>query len=168
MSKNSLLWGILLVLLLTSVVTHNLYIMLCSFGLLLILNIFLNKNLKRTFSKVSILLLFYSITCVVQLLLAQEGKVLYKFDINIIITQFTVYITEEGLKIGYSNFMRMVNLLLISSLITSQNLIKSKGNKYQNVIKNVIELIPESIVLIKKRLKIKSFVRFILKEIYSK
>ena len=168
MSKNSLLWGILLVLLLTSVVTHNLYIMLCSFGLLLILNIFLNKNLKSTFRKVSILLLFYSITCVVQLLLAQEGKVLYKFDINIIITQFTVYITEEGLKIGYSNFMRMVNLLLISSLITSQNLIKSKGNKYQNVIKNVIELIPESIVLIKKRLKIKSFVRFILKEIYSK
>lgn len=108
------------------------------------------------------------ITCVLQLLLIQEGKVLYKFDINIIFTKFTLYITEEGLKTGYTNFLRIVNLLLISSLITSQKLISTKGNKYQNVIKNVIDLIPESIILIKKKLKIKSFIRHVLKEIYSK
>jgi len=166
--KSSLLLLSLLVLLLTSIITKNIYTIVSIFGLLLLLNIFLNKNLKSTLRKVIILLLFYMITCVLQLLLIQEGKVLYKFDINIIFTKFTLYITEEGLKTGYTNFLRIVNLLLISSLITSQKLISTKGNKYQNVIKNVIDLIPESIILIKKKLKIKSFIRHVLKEIYSK
>lgn len=158
----------LLSILLINIITKNLYVITGIFFLLFLINIFTNKNLKQTLKKISALLLLYFITCVIQILLVQQGKVLCKININIFFTKVNIYITEEGIHTAYINFLRMANLFMISVIITSNNLINSNGNRYQNVIKNVVELVPESLVLIKKRLKIKYFVRYMLKRIHSK
>lgn len=158
----------LLSILLINIITKNLFVITGIFFLLLLINIFTNKNLKQTLKKISALLLLYFITCAIQILLMQQGKVLWKININIFVTKINIYITEEGIYIAYTNFLRMANLFMISVIITSHNLINNSKNRYQNVIKNVIELVPESLVLIKKRLKIKYFVRYVLKKIHSK
>ncbi|MGF6906587.1 hypothetical protein [Fusobacterium sp. PH5-44] len=169
MSKNKWLGLLsLLSILLINIIIKNLYVITGIFFLLLVINIFTNKNVRQTLKKIGVLLLLYFITCIIQIFIVQEGRVLWKVNINVFITNFTVYVTKEGLYVACANFLRMANLFMISTIITSQNLINSSRNKYQNVIKNVIELVPESLIIIRKRLKIKYFIRYVLKEIYSK
>ncbi|WP_288217633.1 hypothetical protein [uncultured Fusobacterium sp.] len=58
--------------------------------------------------------------------------------------------------------------MLLSWIVTTKKLLNGKFNKYQNVIENVIDLVPQALVMIKKRMKIKWFFRYILKQIRVK
>lgn len=87
----------------------------------------------------------------------QEGEVILKI--------FGVYLTKEALINFLSNFVRVMNFIVVSWLIKGDSVLFNKLGRYKKVIENVVELVPEVFVLFKKRLKIKSFLRHILTSI---
>ena len=87
----------------------------------------------------------------------QEGEVILKI--------FGVYLTKETLINFLSNFVRVMNFIMVSWLIKGDSVLFNKLGRYKKVIENVVELVPEVFVLFKKRLKIKSFLRHILTSI---
>lgn len=155
-----LLKSSLLLLLLSNIFINNLKFMCGISVILLLLNIILNKELKNNLSKMKFLFFLYFSTCLIQLFYKQEGRVLFK------IANF--YITEEGMFNFLLNFLRIFNLLMISWIVSAKKIVRGKFNKYQKVIKTVIDLVPQALVLIKKRMRIKWFFRHILKQIKVK
>lgn len=155
-----LLKSSLLLLLLSNIFINNLKFMCGISVILLLLNIILNKELKNNLSKMKFLFFLYFSTCLIQLFYKQEGRVLFK------IANF--YITEEGMFNFLLNFLRIFNLLMISWVVSAKKIVRGKFNKYQKVIETVIDLVPQALVLIKKRMRIKWFFRHILKQIKVK
>ena len=155
-----LLKSSLLLLLLSNIFINNLKFMCGISVILLLLNIILNKELKNNLSKMRFLFFLYFSTCLIQLFYKQEGRVLFK------IANF--YITEEGMFNFLLNFLRIFNLLMISWIVSAKKIVRGKFNKYQKVIETVIDLVPQALVLIKKRMRIKWFFRHILKQIKVK
>ena len=155
-----LLKSSLFLLLLSNIFINNLQFMCGISVILLLLNIILNKELKNNLSKMKFLFFLYFSTCLIQLFYKQEGRVLFK------IANF--YITEEGMFNFLLNFLRIFNLLMISWIVSAKKIVRGKFNKYQKVIETVIDLVPQALVLIKKRMRIKWFFRHILKQIKVK
>lgn len=155
-----LLKSSLFLLLLSNIFINNLKIMCGISIILLLLNITLNKDLKNNLNRMKFLFFLYFSTCLIQLFYKQEGRVLFK------ITNF--YITEEGMFNFLLNFLRIFNLLMISWIVSAKKIVSGKFNKYQKVIETVIDLVPQALVLIKKRMRIKWFFRHILKQIKVK
>ena len=155
-----LLKSSLFILLLSNIFIDNLKIMFGMTIILFVMNIILNKELKKNINKMKFLFFLYFTTCLIQLFYIQEGRVLFKIG--------SFYITEEGLFNFLLNFLRIFNLLLVSWIVSTRKIINGKFSKYQNVIENVIELVPQALLLIKKRMKIKWFFRHILKQIRVK
>ncbi|WP_349291726.1 MULTISPECIES: hypothetical protein [unclassified Fusobacterium] len=99
-------------------------------------------------------------TCLLQIFYTQEGRVIFKI--------YKFYITEEGMRNFTLNFLRIYNLMLLSWIVTTKKLLNGKFNKYQTVIENVIDLVPQALVMVRKRMKIKWFFRYILEQIKVK
>ena len=152
-----LLKSSLFLLLLSNIFINNLKIMCGISIILLLLNITLNKDLKNNLNRMKFLFFLYFSTCLIQLFYKQEGRVLFK------IANF--YITEEGMFNFLLNFLRIFNLLMISWIVSAKKIVSGKFNKYQKVIETVIDLVPQALVLIKKRMRIKWFFRHILKQL---
>ena len=155
-----LLKSSLFILLLVNIFTSNLIILSIIFLIVLFLNLILNKNLKKHSRQLKVLLFFYLSTFIIQLYYGQQGKVLWKF--------YNFYITQEGLINFTINFVRILNLILMSWLINELKLLTGRLGKYQKIIDTVIELVPDVFILFKKRMKAKNFSRYILKEISKK
>ena len=155
-----LLKSSLFLLLLSNIFINNLKIMCGISIILLLLNITLNKDLKNNLNRMKFLFFLYFSTCLIQLFYKQEGRVHFK------IANF--YITEEGMFNFLLNFLRIFNLLMISWIVSAKKIVSGKFNKYQKVIETVIDLVPQALVLIKKRMRIKWFFRHILKQIKVK
>lgn len=155
-----LLKSSLFLLLLSNIFINNLKFMCGISVVLLLLNIILNKELKNNLNRMKFLFFLYFSTCLIQLFYKQEGRVLFK------IANF--YITEEGMFNFLLNFLRIFNLLMISWIVSAKKIVSGKFNKYQKVIETVIDLVPQALVLIKKRMRIKWFFRHILKQIKVK
>ncbi|MDO4588900.1 MAG: CbiQ family ECF transporter T component [Fusobacterium sp.] len=155
-----LLKSSLILLLLSNIFINDLKVMSIITVILLLMNIFLNKSLKNNLNRMKFLFFLYFTTCLVQLFYKQEGKVLFKF--------LNFYITEEGVLNFLLNFLRIFNLLMISWVISAKKIVSGKFSKYQKVIETVIDLVPQALVLIKKRMRIKWFFRHILKQIKVK
>lgn len=126
----------------------------------IILNLIFNKNLKNSLKKIKFFFFFYLTTCIVQIFYIQEGEVLFKV--------FNIYVTKEGMLNFGINFIRIFNLLMLSWIINAQHILKGRFSAYQNVIENVMSLVPEALQLFKKRMKIKWFFRHILNQIKVK
>ena len=152
-----LLKSSLFILLLVNIFTSNLLILSSILLVVLILNLCLNKNLKKHSRQLKVLLFFYLSTFLVQLYYGQQGKVLFKF--------YNFYLTEEGLMNFAVNFIRILNLILMSWLINEMKLLTGRFSKYQKIIDTVIDLVPVVFVLFKKKMKAKNFTRYILKDI---
>lgn len=152
-----LLKSSLFILLLVNIFTSNLLILSGILLAVLILNLCLNKNLKKHSRQLKVLLFFYLSTFLVQLYYGQQGKVLFKF--------YNFYLTQEGLMNFAVNFIRILNLILMSWLINEMKLLTGRFSKYQKIIDTVIDLVPVVFVLFKKRMKAKNFTRYILKDI---
>lgn len=150
----------LFILLLLNIFINDLLYIGVTTIILFLLNLKYNKNLRENIGRVRFLFFLYFITCFLQIFYTQEGEVLFK------ISKF--YITKEGMYNFFLNFMRIFNLLLLSWLVVAQKLINTKFNKYQKIIETVIELVPQAILLIRKRMRIKWFFRYILKQIRVK
>ena len=155
-----LLKSSLFILLLVNIFASNLIILSIIFLIVLFLNLILNKNLKKHSRQLKVLLFFYLSTFIIQLYYGQQGKVLWKF--------YNFYITQEGLINFTINFVRILNLILMSWLINELKLLTGRLGKYQKIIDTVIELVPDVFILFKKRMKAKNFSRYILKEISKK
>lgn len=152
-----LLKSSLFILLLVNIFTSNLLILSGILLVVLILNLFLNKNLKKHSRQLKVLLFFYLSTFLVQLYYGQQGKVLFKF--------YNFYLTQEGLMNFGVSFIRILNLVLMSWLINEMKLLTGRFSKYQKIIDTVIDLVPVVFVLFKKKMKAKNFTRYILKDI---
>ena len=152
-----LLKSSLFILLLVNIFTSNLLILSSILLVVLILNLCLNKNLKKHSRQLKVLLFFYLSTFLVQLYYGQQGKVLFKF--------YNFYLTQEGLMNFGVSFIRILNLVLMSWLINEMKLLTGRFSKYQKIIDTVIDLVPFVFVLLKKRMKAKNFTRYILKDI---
>ncbi|WP_286033531.1 CbiQ family ECF transporter T component [Fusobacterium necrogenes] len=150
----------LLILLLLNIFINNLLYIGTTTLILFILNLIYNRNLKENIQRVRFLFFFYFLTCLLQIFYTQEGEVLFKF--------LKFYITKEGIYNFLLNFLRIFNLLLLFWIVVEQKFIGNKFSKYQKIIELVIELVPQAILLIRKRMRIKWFFRYILKQIKVK
>lgn len=124
--------------------------------LLLIINIFRKNNLFKKSKKVIGFLIFYFFTTFFQIFMYPNGEVIYKI--------FSFYITYQGVENFLINYLRVINLLLISWLVDYKKYLGNKFFGYHKVIETIVMLVPEVITLFKKRLKVKWFFRHILKE----
>lgn len=150
----------LFILLILNIFINNLLYIGVATLILFILNLIYNKNLKENIGRIKFLFFLYFITCLLQIFYTQEGEVLFKFS--------HFYVTKEGMYNFFLNFLRVFNLLLLSWIVVAQKLIGSKFSRYQKIIETVIELVPQAILLIRKRMRIKWFFRYILKQIRVK
>ncbi|MFA6708148.1 MAG: hypothetical protein WCR79_00395 [Fusobacterium sp.] len=125
-----------------------------------VLNVVLNKNLIINLKKLKILVYIYMVTFIIQIISHQNGEVLFKV--------FNIYVTKNGVIYFLVTFLRIINLMMISWLAKDSGFLMNKLGGYRQVIENVIRLIPEVFVLFKRRLKFKSFLRYILREIKLK
>lgn len=152
-----LLNSILAVLFLTSIIFGDLRIIGAVSAGELLLNIFLNKNLKNDIKKLKILIYIYIGTFLIQIFFHQEGEVFIKI--------WNIYITKAGLVNFTINFLRVVNLIMLSWLLSKKCSIFNHFGKYKRVAENVLELVPEVFVMFRKKMTLKKFFRHILKKI---
>lgn len=150
----------LILLLVFNIFINNLICIGVATVILVLLNLLYNKNFKENMGRLKFLFFLYFVTCLLQIFYTQEGEVLFK------ISKF--YITKEGMYNFLLNYLRVFNLLLISWVVIATRIVNIKFSKYQNIIENVIELVPQAILLIRKRMRIKWFFRYILKQIKVK
>lgn len=131
-----------------------------SFLFLLCWNIAYNSQFKQQLKRIWILFFFYLSTFVIQLYYHQEGKVLLQL--------FGFYITLEGVQQFLGNFLRILNLILLSWIVANQKIFHGRFARYQEIIETVIEFVPQVFILFRKKMKIKWFFRYILKKIQEK
>ena len=131
-----------------------------SFLFLLCWNIAYNSQFKQQLKRIWILFFFYLSTFVIQLYYHQEGKVLVQL--------FDFYITLEGVQQFLGNFLRILNLILLSWIVANQKIFHGRFARYQEIIETVIEFVPQVFILFRKKMKIKWFFRYILKKIQEK
>ncbi len=125
-----------------------------------ILNIIFNKELLKHLKKLKFLIFIYLTTFLAQIYYHQEGEVLFKI--------YSIYVTKGGILNFASSFLRIINLILLSWLVNTQNILPKSLSSYQKVIEDVIELIPEVFKIFKSKRKIKWFFRYILSQIKIK
>ena len=125
-----------------------------------VLNIIFNKELLKHLKKLKFLIFIYLTTFLAQIYYHQEGEVLFKI--------YSIYVTKGGILNFTSSFLRIINLILLSWLVNTQNILPKSLSSYQRVIEDVIELIPEVFKIFKSKRKIKWFFRYILKQIRVK
>ena len=137
-----LLNSILLILFLANIILNNIKVIGAVFFGELLLNMFLNPNLG---------------TFIIQILSVQEGEVLFKV--------FSIYITKTAVFNFAVNFMRIINLIMLSWLVSKKSSIFNHFGEYKRVMENVVELVPEVFVIFRKRMRLKNFFRHIFKKI---
>lgn len=126
----------------------------------IVLNIIFNKELLKHLKKLKFLIFIYLTTFLAQIYYHQEGEVLFKI--------YSIYVTKGGILNFASSFLRIINLILLSWLVNTQNILPKSLSSYQRVIEDVIELIPEVFKIFKSKRKIKWFFRYILSQIKIK
>lgn len=155
MLKNSLL-----ILFILNLFVKNMTILTVLLIAEIVLNILFNKELLKHLKKLKFLIFIYLTTFLAQIYYHQEGEVLFKI--------YSIYVTKGGILNFASSFLRIINLILLSWLVNTQNILPKSLSSYQRVIEDVIELIPEVFKIFKSKRKIKWFFRYILSQIKIK
>ncbi len=155
MLKNSLL-----ILFILNLFVKNMTILTVFLIAEVVLNILFNKELLKHLKKLKFLIFIYLTTFLAQIYYHQEGEVLFKI--------YSIYVTKGGILNFASSFLRIINLILLSWLVNTQNILPKSLSSYQRVIEDVIELIPEVFKIFKSKRKIKWFFRYILSQIKIK
>lgn len=150
----------LLILFVSTIFIQNLKVISAIFIIIFILNIILNKKLVTDLKKLKVLVYIYIFTFIIQIISHQNGEVLFKV--------FDIYVTKNGIIYFTVTFLRIINLMMLSWLVKNGGFLTSKLGRYRQVIENVIRLVPEVFVLFRRRLKFKSFLRYILMRINLK
>lgn len=150
----------LLILFVLNLFVKNMTILGILFFVGILLNVVFNRNILKHVKKLKFLIFIYLTTFLAQIYYHQEGEVLLKI--------YSVYVTKGGILNFASNFLRIINLILLSWLVNTQNILPKSLYSYQRVIEDVIELIPEVFKIFKSKRKIKWFFRYILSQIKIK
>ena len=66
------------------------------------------------------------------------------------------------------NFIRILNLILMSWLINEMKLLTGRFSKYQKIIDTVIDLVPVVFVLFKKKMKAKKLYKIYIERYQQK
>ncbi len=127
--------------------------------LLLLINIIKNKELKVYAKKLKFVIFFYASTCIAQIMYIQEGKIIWSIA--------GVHITDSGINVAALNFLRVLNIIMISWIFNSQKYFGTLFSEYQKIVEIVISLVPEVLVYFKKSRNFKGFFRHILKKVYK-
>jgi hypothetical protein len=143
-----------------TIISSNIYILFTVAGLMILSNLLFNKEFKSSIKKIKYVFLLYFTTILFQLFMNQEGEVLFKF--------YKYYITRDGVFIVLVNFLRILDILLISWIINAQNIFTGRFRRYNELVDIIIELVPEVFILFRKKMGFKTFFRHILKQINSK
>nr|WP_307774898.1 hypothetical protein [uncultured Cetobacterium sp.] len=155
MLKNSLI-----VLFILNIFVKDMRVLLGLLIVEVILNIFINDKLVENIKKLRFLLFIYITTFIAQIYYNQEGEVFFKI--------FNIYVTKGGILNFASNFLRIINLVVLSWLINTKKILPKKMALYHEVIEDVINLIPEVFKIFKSKRRIKWFFRYILRQIKIK
>lgn len=150
----------LLILFVLNLFVKNMTVLGILFFIGILLNVVFNRNLLKHVKKLKFLIFIYLTTFLAQIYYHQEGEVLLKI--------YSIYITKGGILNFASSFLRIINLILLSWLVNTQNILPKSLYSYQRVIEDVIELIPEVFKIFKSKRKIKWFFRYILSQIKIK
>ncbi|MFK4785557.1 hypothetical protein [Fusobacterium sp. MFO224] len=149
--------SLLLLLFISTIFIENLKVVLAIFVIELILNIVLTKDLIKNLKKLKFLGYIYMITFVIHIISHQTGEVIIKI--------FNIYVTKNGVRYFLVTFLRIINLVMISWLVKDTGFLMKRLGRYRRVMENVFRLVPEVFVLFRRRLKFKSFLRYILTRI---
>lgn len=152
-----LLNSLLLVLFVINIIINNIQMIGAVFFLELLLNLYRNKNVWASIKKLKFLLYIYIGMFVMQIFSNQEGEILFKV--------YSVYITKPAIMNFAINFLRIINMIMLSWLVSKESSIFNQFGRYKMVIESVIQLVPEVFIVFRKRMKLKSFVRYIFKKI---
>lgn len=156
MLRNSLFLTIFLV----NIFSSKIEILAVIFLIVIIANLLTRKKLTENLKKIRFILYIYLITFLLQIYYHQEGKVIFKL--------YNIYITQEAMVNFISNFLRIINMVILSWLINKRGRWPKFLLEYQEVFENVIDLAPKVFSLFKKKMKIKWFFRYILRQIKIK
>lgn len=127
---------------------------------LLIINSFINKDIKSDIKKLKFFMIFYLMTCLSQIFFNQEGKVMFKF--------LNIYITDTGIEKMLLNFFKINSLVFLSWLIKTKGKLGFKLFSYELIIEIIIEMIPQVFSLFKNKVGVKNFYKKILLKVYRK
>ena len=150
----------LLSVLLLNIFYSNLKVLFILTIILLLLNLKLNKNLKHNIKILRVIVFFYVSIFIIQIFYNQEGKILFQI--------YNVYITDKGLLNFLINFIRVLNLMLLSWIVSATNIFKNRLGKYQKSVEIIIDFVPEVFTFFKQKQKLKYFYRYMLRKIKEK
>jgi hypothetical protein len=90
----------------------------------------------------------------------QEGIILFKFA--------SLYITQEGLYNAFMNFLKLINIVYLSVIVSKKIKIRNFKSSYTELLEIIIALVPEIFVIFKKKIRIKDTYKMILVKVYKK
>lgn len=104
--------------------------------------------------------LFYFVLSISKIFFHQEGKIVFKF--------MSVYITKDGLSDAAVNFIKLINIVYLSVIVSRKIKIKKFKSSYTELLEIIIALVPEVFVVFKKRTRIKDTYKIIFTKVYKK
>lgn len=130
------------------------YLLLIFFFLLFVLKVKKYKKIPK------FIYIFYFTLSLTKVFFNQEGEILLKLA--------SLYITKDGLLIAGVNFVKLVNIVYLSVIVSRKVEIKKFKSSYTELLEIVIALVPEIFIVFKKRIRIKNAYRRILIKVYKK
>lgn len=130
--------------------------------ILILINLFLFIFLKiNNYRKIpKFIYLFYFILSISKVFFHQEGIILFKFA--------SLYITQEGLYNAFMNFLKLINIVYLSVIVSKKIKIRNFKSSYTELLEIIIALVPEIFVIFKKKIRIKDTYKMILVKVYKK
>lgn len=103
---------------------------------------------------------FYFILSISKIFFHQEGEIVFKF--------MSVYITKDGLSDAAVNFIKLINIVYLSVIVSRKIKIEKFKSSYTELLEIIIALVPEVFVVFKKRIRIKDTYKIIFTKVYKK
>jgi len=147
------------ILFLANALTGDLRILAGILAAALLLNIFRNRKLKENFRRTRMFFLVYGVACAINVLMVREGKVAATLPFP-----GNWFVTREGLLRGASLFLRLVSCVALSWAAATASWFGGRRGKTLTLITTVMEMLPEALTLIRRRMRLKAFMRYILSE----
>lgn len=157
-------------LLIINIFNKNIYLLISMLIFLLIFNFYIDIEFLYKIKKMDKFILIYLFYLIVSIFLYKTGKIIYNLG--------NIYITYEGVLKSTINFLRLINFLLISFMISfkfknkkirfssKDSKIKKIENYYSEIFEHILKAIPFIFDLIKKKVKFSHSYKRILLKVY--
>lgn len=150
----------LLIISILNIITKDIRLLFLIFIIISLYNLKINRNMLNCIKRLKFLIYIYLFMLLLQIYYHQQGYVLLKIS--------GVYITKEGILNFGIIFLRVINFLLISWIINIKNILPKYFLNYNDIIEEVMELIPQVFKIFKDKKEIKWVFRYILNRLKRK